>query len=242
MSAKFPGRMRTAIIISAGFLVLFAALFSACATAKKQYPDREKEPANGDFGKKKLFSLVVPSPQEAVYDGKAQRFIFYYDGDEEPELLFYPSREARAMNRDGSAAAPVQAGVYYVSVRCDNEEAYAEFRILKHPVKIKAMDVQETYYNGNPKRVQASSEPDLPLSYSYYPNPELRAEAIKIALENAVKGNYRPPPQSDFKGYRRVDRAPSEQGTYYVWIYFPGDINHEAASAMVEFTILPPRG
>ena len=43
-----------------------------------------------------------------------------------------------------------------------------------------------------------------------------------------------------FRGYKRVERAPTEQGTYYVLVYFSGDKNHEPAKAKVEFTILPP--
>jgi hypothetical protein len=87
--------------------------------------------------------------------------------------------------------------------------------------------------------VQAEAEPPVLLSYFYYPNQELRDTAVRAAEETVRSGNIARP-AVEFRGYRRVDRAPIEQGTYYVWIYFPGDENHLSTSANVEFTILPP--
>ena len=113
-----------------------------------------------------------------------------------------------------------------------------KFLQIKRPVNIVAEETQFAIFNGDPKRIRAASEPAVTLSFSYYPNLELLETAKKSAINN-------PPGQSTvtqtFAGYRRVDRAPSEMGTYYVWIYYPGDKNNESASVDVEFTILPPR-
>ena len=235
MKKRNSGQAGFCALVYAGFMLISTGLQSACATAAWEASGTAEEAV-------KAFPLIVPSPQEAVYNGQPQQFYFSYDGEEVPELAFYHSPEARAMYKDGSSAAPVNAGTYYVLVRLAYEEVFAEFRILKCPVKIEAAEIQEARYNGDPKRVQVSAEPDVPLSYFYYPNPEFREEAVRTARENLSRGNTAQRPRTEFRGYRRVDRAPIEQGTYYVWVYFPGDENHEAASANIEFTILPPGG
>ena len=225
--------------VSIGLLLIFAGLYSACATLAAEVPETA---AMEDMDTMtEAARLTAPSPQVLIYNGEAQKFYFSYTGEEVPELIYYPSPEARAMYQRGTTAAPVEAGIYYVLLRLPHEEVFGEFRILKRPVKINAVEIQEARYNGDPKRVQASAEPDVSLSYFYYPSPEFREEAMRTNRENISTGNYRQP-QTEFRGYRRVDRAPIEQGTYYVWICFFGDDNNESASAKVQFTILPPRG
>ena len=217
-----------ALVLSA----LLMLLFSACAGGKASLRNPR---------------LFVDSPQEAVYNGQAQAISVRYTGEKAPEILYYPSPEARKEGRAGSSGAPVRAGTYYVRVRYPGgnghgpaEEVLAELRIHKRPVKIQAEEVQAAYYNGDPKRVLARAQPHVPLSYSYYPNRELRETAQRTEREAATANSGRAP-SGTFSGYRRVERAPVEQGTYYVWVYFPGDDNHEPAHADVEFTILPPR-
>ena len=91
-------------------------------------------------------------------------------------------------------------------------------------------------YDGTAKRVRASVQPNFPLLYSYYPNPDLREAAQKAAREAAGAENA---VTQAFRGYRRVDRPPTETGTYYVWIYYPGDENYMSASTDVEFIVTP---
>jgi len=107
-------------------------------------------------------------------------------------------------------------------------------------LKIEAEEIQQTHFDGNPKRVQARAEPPVPLFFSYYPNRELRETAQRAVRETTSRGDSVRRLTQTFRGFRRMERAPVEQGIYYVWIFFPGDNNHEAAHANVEFTILPP--
>ena len=227
-----------------------AALFSACLAALciLVFPGCAGSAAStGSAGsttgghapvkeKQETPSLTVKSPQEAIYNGKALPITFSYTGEDRPEVIYYLSRRALEEQRGGSYTAPSETGVYYVLVRCLYEELTLEYRILKCPVRIRAAPIQEAIFNGSPKRIQAEADPPVPLSFSYYPNRELRDAAIKAERENA---SDRVEQTEIFKGYRRVDRAPNMQGTYYVWIYYPGDKNHEAAQANVLFTILP---
>ena len=110
----------------------------------------------------------------------------------------------------------------------------------KRPVKIITEEFQQAPYDGNPKRIQASSEPPVRLFISYYPNRQLMETAQRAVGEAPSGGNPTRRLTQTFSGYRRVEQSPVEQGTYYVWIYFPGDDNHETAHAQVEFTIIAP--
>ena len=192
--------------------------------------------------------LIVPSPQEVVYNGEIQRLSYKYEGRGIPNIVYFATIQAWDENRESRAVTPVNAGTYYARVKypqeninSPKEDIYAEFRILKQPVEIKTEKLQNAYYDGDPKRVQATSEPIVSLSYSYYPNREL--------MDNAVRNVARATNQADsvrsltntYRGYRRVESAPIERGTYYVWIYYPGNENLETAHEFVEFTILPPR-
>ena len=194
----------------------------------------------GRAEKHEIPALLVSSPQEAVYDGHPHPLLYTYTGGAAPEIIYYPSEDARENNRNGSSGPPANAGIYYVRASSPEEDVYAEIRILKCPVKLEAAAFQEAFYNGDPKRVEAATVPPVSLSYSYYPNPELRETAIKAAEEAARVNQMTRYMTETFRGYKRVERAPIEEGTYYVWIFFPGDENHLAASAEVEFTILPP--
>lgn len=218
-------------LVFAALLASFVPAVSGCAGGEIVVKENPKPPPPP--------VLRVPSPQEAVYNGEPQPLSFYYEGEAEPRLVYYPSAEARNNNRDGLSAPPVGAGSYYVRVSLSGKEVLAEYRILKAPVKIKAAEIQQAFYNGNPRRVEAKAEPPVTLYYSYYPNPELRDAARKATEEALADKDSGQSLAEVFRGYKRVERAPIEQGTYFVWIYFPGDENHETAEASVEFTILP---
>ena len=219
------------------------SLFCACAGSKNsEIIPVYFEPEVKAKVKEKAPTLTVPAYQEVVYNGRNQPIVLNYDGKDEPEVMYYLSSKSREEDRGRSYTAPVRTGIYYVFVRCRDAEAYAELKIVKCPVKLEAKEYQEAYYNGNPKRVQIMADPLVPLSYSYYPNRELRDAAVKAFEEIAMSGNSDESYSEIFKGYKRIERAPAEQGTYYVWIYYPGDENHEPAQTDVVFTILPPQG
>ena len=209
---------------------VLAAALSSCATEKAQVPQAA--------GKEEIYLFSVKSPQELVYNGKPQPVSYTYTGPGEPDIVYYNSISDRNEDRRGTSKAPVHAGVYYVRLRRPDthKDFFVELRILKSPVTIKADKIQQETYNGYPKRIIAESKPDIPLSFFYYPNSELRETAKKTVKETDSGGG-----PVEFKGYKRVERSPTETGTYYVWIYFPGDENHEEAEADVEFKILPAR-
>ena len=209
-------------------------VFSACAAGTTHVLEKSEKSEKVEMPE--VFLLSVESPQELVYNGAPQPVSFVYTGQGEPEIVYYSSIKDRDDDTGGSHEAPVHAGAYYVRLRIpgSRREFFADMRILRCPVVIEAQEIQEDIYNGNPKRIKAESTPKFPLSASYYPNLELREKAKKAVNEPGVTG-----PSVEFKGYRRVDRPPTEPGTYYVWVYFPGDENYEAADADVEFRILP---
>lgn len=220
--------------VSIAMLLIAAGFFSACAS--------ETEAVSQEIEKTYLFE--VESPQQVWYNGKPQAISYLYTGETKPDIIYYNSQSDQAEDRRGSRADPVNAGAYFVRLirpgsdkTAPVKEFYAMFIIQKRPVKIEAEKPQAAVYDGNPKRIHATAEPAVPLSFSYYPNLELMETAKKSAAETS-------PGQSTFtqtfRGYRRIDRAPTEQGTYYVWIHYPGDENNESASLDVVFTILPP--
>ena len=242
MKKKYAGR----IFFGAGVLLSMAWIFFACTSSAGSVSganDAGSEDPVTERQKQKPppLPLIVSLYQEAVYNGRPQPLSYTYAGEDEPEIIYYPSPKARDEGRGGIYSPPTRTGAYYALIRSLYEEIFVEYRILKCPVKIEAVDIQAAFYDGNPKRVLVNTEPPVPLSYFYYPNPELRDAAVKAAMAAASIGDTGQSTEDIFKGYKRVDRAPVEQGTYYVWVDFPGDENREAAQAYVEFTILPPR-
>ena len=198
--------------------------------------------ANNPGGKEKEFIalLTVSSPQETEYSGLPQPLKYSYKGKDEPLILYYPSSRARGEGRGGSYEAPVKTGVYYVHIVCRDEEEFAEYRIIKRRVKIEAEEVQTAVYNGDPKRVEVYVEPEITLFYTYYQNRELMEAARNTVRQAEAEGKSLRVPSDTYTGYKRVEHAPIEQGTYFVWVYYPGDENNESAEVIIEFTILPP--
>ena len=234
MKNVFYGNAVMRILVSIAVLPA-AGFFGSCATEKPQAAPPQQE---------EVYLFDVRSPQDYVYSGKPQAISYIFTGDIKPDIVYYTSPRDRAEDRRGSRTDPVDAGTYYVRLirpgkgkNVPAKEFFAVMNILKRQVKIDAEKTQTAIFDGNPKRITAVVDPAVPLSYSYYPNLELMEAAKKSSAEN-------PPGQSTitqtFRGYRRVDRAPNEQGSYYVWIYYPGDDNHTSASVDVMFTILPP--
>ena len=227
-------------LVLSGAIILLSLVFSACAGSPSGTGGSGRANEKGRTGEKNnASSLIVQSPQKVTYNGSPQPLSFLYEGEDKPELIYYLSPKNREEERGGSHSAPTLAGTYYVLLRCLNEEVHVEYNIVKCPVKIKAEKIQEAVYNGSPKRVQAEADPPVPLFYSYYPNRELRDAAVKAEEEAASKNKAAQQQGNIYKGYKRIDSAPAEQGTYYVWILFPGDENHEAAQTYIEFTIQP---
>ncbi|MCL2319044.1 MAG: hypothetical protein FWC45_03085 [Treponema sp.] len=242
MTKKRSGQKVLQTLVISGSLLAGAWFLSACAG---EPPPQVPEPAKETHTTGPLvssYTINVPSPQEAVYDGEPHPLSFTFSGEPRPEVVYYPSAPDRDADRYGSYAPPIQAGTYYVRISLPGEDIYGELRILRRPVTIAAAAFQQAVYDGNPKRVEAAVQPPVPLSYSYYPNRELRDAAINAAEEINQNEDFTRSLTETFRGYKRVERAPIELGTYYVWIYFPGDENNKSAQANVEFTIVPPPG
>ena len=233
MQKNYICRTGTHIFFPACIILILIQIFSGCASSVEPVQQEEEIIKIAVVEEPKPPSLVIQSPQEAVYNGAPRSISYSYSGEDIPRITYYPSLLDMEEGRGGSSLAPIRTGNYYVIVKSVYEEVQMEFNILKCPVKIEAEKVQEAIFNGNTRRVQAKAEPPVSLSYFYYPSREFMEEAKKAAEESADKGNS----SAQMSGYRRVDRSPSERGTYYVWIYFPGDENHLSASAYVEFTI-----
>jgi hypothetical protein len=133
--------------------------------------------------------------------------------------------------------------LYYVRVKRPGGNGFApgadtivEYQIEKASVTILADESQGAYYDGNPKRVLAVSEPSFALSFSYYPNAETRDAAARAFSQPDTQASV----SEALKGFKRVERAPIEQGIYYVLVFFPGDENYQGIYKKVEFTIGPP--
>jgi hypothetical protein len=190
--------------------------------------------------------LAAPLYQETVYNGEPQPMKAAAAGDV-PALVivYYPSEDARRFDDGGTREAPVDAGVYYAKIirppgngYARGEDMMAEYRIKKAEIRITADSMQSAAYNGDPRRVAAFAEPPAPLSYSYYPTPEVREAAVQAFLHpgaDTLSGV-----SAALRGFRRVARAPIEQGTYYAVVYFPGDENYNPAYREIDFTIGPP--
>jgi hypothetical protein len=116
------------------------------------------------------------------------------------------------------------------------EDVIVEYLIEKASVAVFADENPGAYYDGNPKRVLASSEPPFTLSFSYYPNAETRDAAARAFSQPDIQASV----SEALRGFRRVERAPIEQGVYSVLVFFPGDENYYGAYKKVEFTIGPP--
>ena len=222
-------------------ILAIAGIISACASA---FVSGSKTAPAGKEDKDEVQLFEVRSPQELVYNGKPQGIPYLYNGQDKIDITYFTSPRDRMDDRRGTQSEPVDVGIYYVRLirpgkgkTVPAKEVFANLNIVKRPVKITAAKTQEAVYDGDPKRIQAAAEPSVSLSYSYYPNLELLETAKKSTAET-------PQGQSTitqtFRGYRRIDRAPSEPGTYYVWIYYPGDNNNETASLDVVLTIFPP--
>ena len=220
-------------------ILAITGIISACASVSGS-----KTAQAGKEDKEDVQLFEVRSPQELVYNGKPQGIRYLYNGHDKIDITYFDSPRDRMDDRRGTQSEPVDVGTYYVRLirpgrgnTVPVKEVFANLSIVKRPVKITAAKYQEALYDGDPKRIQATVEPSVSLSFSYYPNLELLETAKKSTTETT-------PGQStitqSFRGYRRIDRAPSEPGTYYVWIYYAGDNNNESASLEVELTIIPP--
>jgi hypothetical protein len=168
--------------------------------------------------------------QNEVYSGEAKPFIVYGEGY---RIRYYSSQADLKAGTNGSADAPVEPGRYYVRIMHPNNPgkyAPALLVIEKAPVAIFAEAAQQAVYNGSPKRVSASSQPSLPLSFSYYPSAEVRERAQK----NFANPERR---QAALSGFKRVERAPVEPGVYYVTVFYPGDERYHPAMTEVDFVI-----
>jgi hypothetical protein len=189
--------------------------------------------------------IVSPLYQEAVYNGRPQPIEARADIDVPLEVIYYPSPTARYFDEEGYDDAPVNAGVYYAKIRWPSRNGYAqgedvdvEYHIKKATVEIIAEESQSAVYNGDPKRVTASAEPAVSLSFSYYPNADVAGAAIRALAQPGT--DTQSGVSVALRGLKRVERSPIEQGIYYVVVYFSGDNNYYLAYRQIKFTIGPP--
>jgi hypothetical protein len=189
--------------------------------------------------------IVSPLYQEVIYNGKPQPIDARAEIDAPLNVIYYPSPTARYMDEEGYDDAPVEAGVYYAKIKRPSWNGYAqgedvdvEYHIKKAAVEIAAEEFQVAVYNGDPKRVTASAEPAVRLSFSYYPNAEVAHAAIRALIQ--PDAGTKSGVSAALRGLNRVERAPIEQGVYYVIVYFPGDDNYQLAYKEIKFTIGPP--
>ena len=182
-----------------------------------------------------------------MYNGRPQAIEARCDDDTiSLTINYYLTENSRWFNEKGTGFAPSEPGLYYVKISLPQgivfespaKDVFVDYQIRKAPVRIIAEKIQSANYNGDPKRVQAVSEPDLPLSYSYYPSLDLRQAAAEAFSNPDEEG--RTSLITALQRFTRVERAPKEQGTYYVMVYFPGDSRYEPAMGEVDFTINPP--
>ncbi|MCL2834294.1 MAG: hypothetical protein FWD78_14070 [Treponema sp.] len=189
--------------------------------------------------------VITVSPyQEAVFTGSPLTITAYCESPVPLIITYYSSRDDYWMIRGGFFDGPVEPGTYYVNINSAPGYGYGpagdtlvEFCIKKAPVTITAEALQSAPYNGSPRRVLALAEPDVQLSYSYYPNAQLQQAALEAFLR--PDGNVQSSLSSALQNFTRVERAPVEQGVYYVLVFFPGNARYEPACAEVEFTIGP---
>ncbi|MDR1863578.1 MAG: hypothetical protein LBQ67_06635 [Treponema sp.] len=233
-------------IADRGRVLPFAALLKA-AILFASFSASCKTPEGG--GREELLeaaALVSPLRQYRVYNGKGQPVEAVPSREDAPPfaVTYYTSAEARDAREGGTADPPVDAGLYYVRVArpggggfAPGEDVPVEYRIDKAEAVILADETQTAYYDGNPKRVLAVCEPPFTLSFSYYPSAEIRDAAVRSLSQG---GGGRSP--AALRNFTRVERAPADQGVYYVAVFFPGNANYKAAYKNVTFTIAPPAG
>ena len=186
--------------------------------------------------------VIVSTLQETFYNGSPQAIQARCEQQIPLIITYYPNAEDYRKIRNEFYNPPSEPGTYFVSVNCARGYGYAdindilvEYRIKKGIVRITADRVQSAVYNGNPRRVQAAADPAVPLSYSYYPN----IEVMKTAVEAFVRPDNQQTLSSVLQRFKRVESAPTEQGVYYVLIYFNGNDRYEPVYSEVEFTINP---
>jgi hypothetical protein len=234
MKINFSGWPRALTFAALLGAVIFSASFSgSCKTAGGAGEEEFAEAA----------AFVSPHRQRRVYNGAGQPVEALPSREDAPPFIvtYYTSMEAREAREGGTDYPPSEAGLYYVRVGrpggggfAPGEDVLVEYQIEKAEVTILADETQSAYYDGNPKRVLAVCEPSFTLSFSYYPNAEIRDAAVRSFSQG---GGHAP---AALRNFTRIERAPIERGVYYVLVFFPGNANYKAAYKEVNFTIVPP--
>jgi hypothetical protein len=170
--------------------------------------------------------------QRAVYNGLPQPVEARFTADISPVLVYFNSVEDLEQNQRGFSQAPANAGLYYVRVENAEAEIIIEYFIGRAPLTIIAEEKQEAQYNGDPKRIKAEVDAPVQLSASYFLSPEARSAASLPDTQAEQRS-------AALRGYKRVERPPTEPGTYYVNVYYDGDKNYGPALKEIEFTIVP---
>jgi len=224
-----------------GFFPIIAA---ACRSGASYEPLHYPELPEAEVLLQSPVITAVPY-QETVYTGYPQPITASCEPAVPLVITYYHSVGDYWNIQNAFYDAPAEPGFYYVSINCAPGYGYAhtddflvEYVINKASVEIIADEIQSASYNGNPRRVQAESEPAVSLSYSYYPNPELRQTAVEAFSRPG--GEAGSALSSALQNFTRVERAPAEQGIYYVLVFFSGNERYEPVYKEIEFTIGPP--
>ena len=205
--------------------------------------------APGRLAAMPIGEIVAALYQETVYSGVPQPIMVRASPENAfPVIIIYYLSRDNLLNRlGGTAESPALPGIYYVHVDVPPLYGYVTgsdvvvvYHIKRAPVLIIADPVQYAAFNGDPQRITASAEPYVTLNFSYFPTSELRQIAMDALLNpGAVTEASLSRALSPF---RRVPIAPSNQGTYFVLVHFPGDDLFEPAMKEVTFIIGPPIG
>jgi len=192
---------------------------------------------------------VLPAPlitaavvQEKAYNGRPQSVTASCEPDIPLVIAYYNNPDDYWRIQNGFYDPPAEPGNYFVSVNCAPGYGYVldhdilvDFRIVRAPVRLTADRFQSSVFNGNPRRVQVNADPVVPLSYSYYPTRSLRQAAYEAFMRPESERSL----TSALQGFTRVESAPTEPGTYFVFVYFYGNDRYERACMEIDFEITP---
>ena len=227
-------------------IIFTLSVIFSCRTTPSEFSSAEQSMPPSAQTVENLPSPVIYTSayQETFYNGRQQPIAAKCVPEIPLIIIYYNSKYDYWAIQNGFYDPPAEPGLYYVSVNCApgygynlSDDLLVEYRIKKASVSIIAEAVQNAVYNGSPRRVQATSDPAVPMSYSYYPNPELRQAAAEVFKkpDYEIQSSL----SSALQRFQRVESAPSEQGTYYVLVYFNGNEKYEPAYIEIEFTIHP---
>jgi hypothetical protein len=156
--------------------------------------------------------------QHTLYNGKGQPIEANVSKEDAPSpiITYFRSEEDLHADKNGSTEAPVEVGNYYVRIRRPAGKGYragnditVEYHIQKAPITISAETRQEFVYDGRPKAVVFSVDPNVKPDIVYY---------------RATTGEF-------LKG------PPTESGVYRALISYTAEVHYMDASKEIDIII-----